>query len=140
MCLEVRAVPLVDKKVSAERLSRVSGLHVKKIKGTFRFSVDGGCSCSLMAEHADWNNPIWALEPQYLDGLASALKLLGDEAGGFTFEAIWLGESDLPETQKKIRLSDLLQEVRSNRVRNKHTYIVGTWPEGSKQREGWPAK
>ena len=61
MCLQVYAVPTIANRVSAERLSRVSGLRVKKVsrpvKGAFWFSRDGGCSCSLMADNADWGGP-----------------------------------------------------------------------------------
>ena len=133
MCLQVYAVPVLGNRVSAERLARVSGLWVKKvnrpIKGAFWFSVDGGCSCSLLADEADWNAPVWALEPKVLEGLAAALELLGDEAGGFTFQALWVG--DQAETEGQIPLAEMLQDVRNDRVRNKHTYRVTTVPAHS---------
>jgi len=128
MCLELYVIPATDNKVSAERLARASGLWAKKvnkpIKGAIRFSRDGGCSCSLLSNEADWDKPIWALEDRVLEGLASALQLLGQEAGGFTLRAIWKGDD--AETESEISLSQMLDEVRSNRVRNRHTYKVRT--------------
>lgn len=126
MCIQIYAVPAVENRVSADRLSRVSGLSVKKVrrpvKGAFSFSRDGGCSCSLLAETADWGEPVWALVPEILDGLAVALQVLGKEAGGFTFLALWMG--DKAETKSEISLSEMLKEVRNNQVKNWHTYIV----------------
>jgi len=57
-----------------------------------------------------------------LEGLAAALELLGKEAGGFTLRAIWIG--DEVETEGRLSLSQMLDEVRGNRVRNRHTYKV----------------
>lgn len=126
MCLELYVIPKTENKVSAERLARASGLWAKKVnkpvKGTIRFSRDGGCSCSLLAEDADWNRPVWALEGTVLEPLAAALQLLGREAGGFTFRAIWMG--DEIETESELSLFQMLDEVRNNRVRNRHTYKV----------------
>lgn len=91
--------------------------------GSLHVSVDGGCSCSLLSAAADWNAPVWALDPKVLDGLARALQLVSDEAGGLTFQAQWLG--DKPETRSHLRLRDLLTDVVNNQVRNKHVYVVG---------------
>ena len=94
--LQLFAIPALDGRVSAQRLSRVSGLRVEKhnrlAKGALVFSRDGGCSCSLMADAADWDAPVWALEPEVLEGLAVALQLLANEASGFTFQALWIGD------------------------------------------------
>ena len=127
MCLQVFAVPATENRVRAERLARVSGLHVVKrhtpLKGAFHFSRDGGCSCSMMTDAADWNAPQWDLEPATLEGLASALTLLADEADGFRFQALWIG--DTPASESRIFLRELLAEIRNNRVKNKHVYLVG---------------
>src|SRR5688572_12017734 len=123
MCLQVFALPAVANKVSAERLSTVSGLRVEKRNGELHISVDGGCSCSLMSDNADWNAPVWALEPQVLDGLARVLRLLAEEAGGFAFQALWIG--DEPMTRSRSPLTEVLSDVQQNQVRNKHVYLVG---------------
>ena len=127
MCLELYAVPATEGHIGAERLARVSGLRVRKHHspgaGAFHFSRDGGCSCSLMTDAADWKAPVWALAPDVLAGLAAALQLLHEEAGGFTFQATWIG--DTPEAQERVALRDVLNDVRENRVKNKFVYVVG---------------
>ena len=127
MCLELYAVPAEHGLVSAQRLSRASGLHVEKVskpvKGAFWFSVDGGCSCSLMAEDADWNEPTWKLQPSVLERLAAAIQLLADEANSFSFQALWAG--DRPKSESRVSVRELLRDVRANAVRNGHVYIVG---------------
>jgi hypothetical protein len=126
MCLEVYAVATTNR-VGDEKLAKVSRLWVKKrnkpTKGAFYFSKDGGCSCSLMAESADWNNPIWDLDPDILDGLTKAIKLLGEESDGFTFQALWIG--DKVESKANISLQGLLTDIKTNKVKNKHIYVVG---------------
>jgi hypothetical protein len=87
------------------------------------FSRNGGCSCSMMADSADWHAPVWALEPETLEGLACALRLLAEEADGFSLQAIWIG--DVPESTSTVSLSELLNDVRGNRIKNKHVYLVG---------------
>lgn len=127
MCLELYAVPAVAERVSAERLERVSGLRVRKqrrpVDGALHFSRDGGCSCSLMADDADWNASEWALEPSILTGLAAAIQVIYDEAGGFTLQAVWIG--DEPNARERVALRDVLKDVRANRVKNKFVYVVG---------------
>jgi hypothetical protein len=92
MCLEVFAIPAQENRVSAQRLSEVSGLRVEKLKGAHKgalgFSREGGCSCSLMSDDADWNRPVWDFEPEILEPLAKALQTLGEESGGFSLQAI----------------------------------------------------
>jgi hypothetical protein len=77
-----------------------------------------------MSEDADWNAPVWSLDPAVLEGLAQALRLLNDESGGFSFQALWIG--DEPETRTRVPLRVLLADVANNRIRNKHVYIVGS--------------
>jgi len=112
--------------VSAQRLTKLSGLRIEKLnkpfKGALWFSRDGGCSCSLLSDNADWNEPVWDLEPEILEPLAKALEVLGEEAGGFTFQAIWAG--DKAETSSESTLPEILQEIRNNQIKNKHVYKV----------------
>ncbi|HSP13126.1 MAG TPA: hypothetical protein VLV78_00055 [Thermoanaerobaculia bacterium] len=95
----------------------------RPIKGALHFSRDGGCSCSLMADGADWTEPTWALEPEVLPGIAAALEVLAAEADGFSLRATWIGE--VPETTRHHKLRQVLEDVRHNRVRNRHVYLVG---------------
>ena len=127
MCLQVFMVPALPNRISAARLSEASGLRVEKhprpVPGSLHVSVDGGCSCSLMSDNADWSAPIWALDPRVLEGLARALRMLNDEVGGFTFQASWI--NDEPETRSHVQLRELLKDVLNNQVKNKHLYLVG---------------
>jgi len=52
-----------------------------------------------------------------------SLQLLHEEAGGFTFQATWIGET--PEARERVALRDVLNDVRENRVKNKFVYVVG---------------
>jgi hypothetical protein len=76
-----------------------------------------------MGDGADWNASIWVLDSKVLEGLARALRLLSDEAGGFTFQALWIG--DELETRSRVQLREVVADVTNNQVRNKHVYIVG---------------
>jgi hypothetical protein len=127
MCLELLAIPTEQGRMSAESLSKLSGLTVTRtsrpVSGAFLFSREPGCSCSLLSDDADWNNPTWALEPDVLEGLAKAVEAIADQAKGLTFQAIWIGER--PATRSRVQLKQLLRDIRGNAVRNKHVYVVG---------------
>ena len=64
MCLEIIAVisPTSTTRVSADRLSKISGLAVSATKrkgmSALHFSVSGGCSCEFLSDDSDWNNPM----------------------------------------------------------------------------------
>ena len=123
MCLQAKAVPNIPNKVSARRLSEASGLRVTKAGEELWFSETPGCSCSLLTDHADFSASTWNFRADLLDNLATAFAVLGKEASGFTFEALWAG--DEIESEGKTSLRDFLKDVRSNNVRNGHRYIVG---------------
>jgi hypothetical protein len=125
--LELVAIPAETGKVGAQTLAEVSGLSVSKsnrpLKGGFQFSRTRGCSCSLLADKADWSHPVWVLAPDVLEGLARAVELIADRAKGVRLQAIWIG--DVPETQEWVPLKELLRAIRGNAIRNKHAYLVG---------------
>ena len=127
MCLQLFVVLGEKNRVSAERLANVSGLRVEKlkvpVKGALWFSVDGGCSCSLMAGNADWNDAIWKLNPAVLPGLAAAVDLLIKEVKSFTFQAYWAG--DKPKKEIRVAGRDLLRDIRNNAIRNGERYAIG---------------
>ena len=128
MCLELVVVPNESDAVSARALSEISGLSVTKglpqMASAFHFAREPGCSCSLLSDDADWNSPTWILDPGVLEGLASAVELVAARAKGLTFEALWIGDS--AETSERVPLKRLLRDIRSNAIKNKHRYLVGT--------------
>jgi hypothetical protein len=124
MCLELVAIPAEPNQVSAQALADASGLTVTKSpKNIFHFSREPGCSCSLLSDDADWSHPIWAMDPEVLDGLAKAVELIADRAHGLRFQALWIGEA--ADTQDRLPLGQLLRDIRGNAIRNKHVYLVG---------------
>jgi hypothetical protein len=128
MCIEVFAVAAEAGKVSARRLSAISGLVVTKknrpVKDALHFSRKPGCSCSLLSDTADWGRDTWALEPEVVEGLAAALSAIHEEAGGLSFQALWIG--DKVATEECVPLKELLRDVRANKVKNRHVYRAGT--------------
>jgi hypothetical protein len=127
MCLDVRAVPQTPNKVSADRLSKVSGLHVRKLKENgqafFWFTRAGGCSCALMPDGANPTVSGLLLEEDVLEGLAKGLELLAKEAGGVTFEAVW--PNDDSSSESRVTRSEMLASVRENRLRTNHSTSLG---------------
>jgi len=130
MCLEIIAeiAPDAPARVSAERLSEVSGLTVRKTRrpprGALHFSQLPGCSCDLMSDSADWNAEAWDLTPRALAGLEQAVMVLIRDARRFTFLAHWLG-GDEPPTVAAVSGRELLRDIRENRVRNNVLYKIG---------------
>lgn len=129
MCLEIVAQISSDSKgrVSAHRLSEVSRLRVSGMKfrgeSALHFSVGGGCSCEFLSDSAEFESPVWSLNPEHLDALAEAISLLGSEARPFSFLAHWLDGEPTKETSE-VNLRGLIKDIENNRVRNNVLYIV----------------
>ena|SRR5687767_8389446 len=123
MCLQMTALPNLAGRVSARRLAEVSGLAVSKHQDHLWFADQPGCSCSLLTDHAEFSADTWDLRPEVVEPLALAFQLLGKEASGFRFQALWAG--DQVESTARITLREFLAEVRANKVRNAHEYVVG---------------
>lgn len=129
MCLEIIAqiLPEAKGRVSARRLSEVSRLRVSRVKfrgdSALHLSVGGGCSCDFLSDAAEFDSPVWALNPVHLPQLAEAISLLGAEARPFTFLAHWL-DGEAPAETPRVKLSVLINDIRDNRVRNNVLYLV----------------
>ena len=129
MCLEIIAqiLPEAKGRVSARRLSEFSRLHVASMKSrgapALHFSISGGCSCEFLSDNAEFESPIWSLNPEHLPALAEAVSLLGSEAKPFSFLAHWLaGES--PKGTSEVRLPALIRDIKNNQVRKNVLYLV----------------
>ena len=129
MCLEIiaRILPEAKVRVSARRLSEVSRLRVSSTKhrgeSALHFSVNGGCSCGFLSDSAEFDSPVWSLNPAHLPALAEAVSLLGSEARPFTFLAHWL-DGERPQETCRVRPSALIKDIRLNQVRNNVVYFV----------------
>lgn len=127
MCLDITATIAPDAKarISAKRLSGLSGLHVAscKIDGlpALHFSVTGGCSCEFLSDNAEFESETWTLDPDHLPALAQALSILAKETRRFSFVARWLN-GERPRRTEKIRGAQLVKLVTENRVGNNVLY------------------
>jgi len=129
MCLYLVAeiFPDAPAKVSARRLSEVSGLRIKKLKSAekevLHFSTDGSCSCGFLAEDFKIAAPVWKLNDVYVPALVTAIELLSNVTKHFMLTCNWLGE-DFEETEVNVKLEELVQEIMSNGIRNSVSYFV----------------
>jgi hypothetical protein len=127
MCLEITATIAPDAKarISAKRLSELSGLRVAsfKIDGlpALHFSVTGGCSCDFLSDDAEFESETWTLASDHLPALALAVSILAKETGRFSFVARWLN-GERPRRTEKIRSAKLVKLVAENRVGNNVLY------------------
>ncbi len=129
MCLELILRPAPGREgASPRRLSEATGLRIIKICDlggqALHFSVSGGCSCEFLAEDADWNDDVWALEEEHLPALAEAVALYGEKNRHFEFLAHWL-DGEAPRARKQIGLKGLVSAIAANKVENNVVYQVG---------------
>ena len=125
MCLFLFAVPDEPGRVGARHLAEATGLQVRKEQSppdSLWFSRESGCACSMLTDDADFSDEFWAFDEEVLPALAKAVEILGRRAGRFTFQAIWAGDD--PEAESDVGLRELIQAVRTNRIRNAHVYRV----------------
>jgi len=130
MCLKVIATisPSSQKRVSARRLSKVTGLSISSIKRegkpSLHFTVSGGCSCEFLAENYNSTDPVWNLAPAHLSRLADAVEFLGKNTDGFSFLVDWLN-GDIEQTESDLTLEDLMKRIMDNNIGNNVLYHVG---------------
>lgn len=130
MCLEMTASIAADAKgrVSAERLSQITGLSVSSGKADGRpvlhFAVTGGCSCEFLSDDAEFECETWALSAPHLPALSEAVSLLHLECDKFSFIAHWLGGQPPARTQN-ISGAALAKLMVNNELGNNIVYVVG---------------
>lgn len=130
MCLEIIATfsPSSKTRVSAERLSSVSGLVISSLKkdgkASLHFSVSGDCSCEFLGEGYSPADALWVLTPAHLPKLAEAVEFLGKNSSGFSLLVHWLN-GETPQTENDTALKDLIKAIRDNRIGNNVLYHVG---------------
>lgn len=130
MCLEVIATVSPDAKgrISPERLSQITGLHVSRRKFSgepaLHFAVTGGCSCEFLSDDADFEGETWNLAPAHLPALAQAISALGKECKAFSFLVHWLN-GERPRQTQEISASALGKLIQQNKIGNNVFYVVG---------------
>jgi len=84
---------------------------------------DGGCGCSFLADSADWDAPTWDMIPDTLPRLASTLRAIRQHTtAGFSFDALWIGES--PAEERRTSFDELLRLVEQSRLGTKTRYLI----------------
>lgn len=84
---------------------------------------DGGCGCSFLADSADWDAPTWDMLPDTLPRLASALRAIRQHTtAGFSFDALWIGES--PAEERRTTFDELIRLVEQSRLGTKTRYLI----------------
>jgi hypothetical protein len=76
---------------------------------------EGGCGCSFLAETANWDAPTWDMIPSTLPRLAGTLRTIRQQTScGFSFEALWIGES--PDEERHVTIDELAALVEGSKV------------------------
>jgi hypothetical protein len=93
MCLEITlsiSAPTTGNS-DAAALSSLSGLHIRETRndlGTcLHISSNGGCSCDLLDEAADFGDAYWPLDAAAAGRLADAVASAGALSQGIVFQA-----------------------------------------------------
>ena len=84
---------------------------------------EGGCGCSFLADSADWGAPTWDMIPSTLPRLAGILRTMREHTSdGFSFEALWVGES--PWHERPITIEELACLAQQSKLGTKTRYWV----------------
>ena len=84
---------------------------------------EGGCGCSFLADSADWNAPTWDMIPASLPRLARILRAFRQHtSSGFSFEALWIGES--PTEERHVTIEELARFAEESKLGTKTKYLV----------------
>lgn len=90
-------------------------LHVSEVRQ--------GCACSLLTDNADWNSLYWDMIPEFLPDLTQLLKSLRKNTkSGFSFQALWVGET--PSEHVKISIDELAQVIENGKIGTKIKYLI----------------
>lgn len=83
----------------------------------------GGCSCSLLADDADWNAPSWSIRPDVVGRLAATLEILARRGpAGLVVQAMWAGEA--PTETVVVTPHELAEAVKAGRLGTHTQYTV----------------
>lgn len=122
------SVSVLDAEGSAveRKLSGVGPLRLSPRWGErlhLDISEDGTCGCSMMDDNDGTDPDIQRIRPDLLEPLvATVTELAKVLPGSFAFTAMWIG--DKTRETREVRLSELLELIRRNRLRATTTYAV----------------
>jgi hypothetical protein len=79
-------------RIDVQHASKWSWARERPVLATL--TEDGGCSCSLLADDADWNAATWALRPDAVAAVVATLRILLEHGPAtLRISALWAGES-----------------------------------------------
>lgn len=106
------------------RTGRLPILLGRPPRGEFMIpGPEGGCGCSFLTDQADWNAPTWDMLPSARAALAETLRTLRRHTThGFSFEAIWTGDS--PTEDCNVSIQALAGLAAQNEIGTKVRYLV----------------
>ena len=103
-----------------------SGLRLvtnKKNSSYILSDPEGGCSCGILSDDADWSDQIWKLKTEYLQDFANSINhIFSSRVTALKLSALWQG--DLIKEEYHIHQNDLIAAIQSNQVRNFTEYTV----------------
>ena len=84
---------------------------------------EGGCGCSFLIDNADWNAPTWDMIPDTLPRLVNILRAIRQHTtAGFSFDALWIGES--PAEERHTTFDELIHLVEQSTLHTKTRYLI----------------
>lgn len=90
-----------------------------------KITEDGSCSCSLLADDADWNAATWALRADVVPAVVATLEsLLSVGPSVVRISALWAGHK--PEHVRDISAKNFIESVSNEGLGTKTTYVVAT--------------
>ena len=88
-----------------------------------KVTEDGACSCSLLADDADWNAATWALRADVVPKAVATLRTLIEQGPAtLRVSALWLG--DRPEQVEHVDANQFLSRISGHGLGTKTEYVV----------------
>lgn len=137
MCLFIRiqadGIPrqqagTVTKRAAEAGGVRLEALRPPKSEAGARFSLGRDCACALLAKEDAWSERFYRLDPYQTAAFEKTLAVIREASGGrsFTVSAVWSDGGRVPDPHgvRRVRIDDLLRDVRQGRIANGIAYLV----------------
>lgn len=84
---------------------------------------EGGCGCSFLSDDANWTAATWNMDPAAVPRLAGILQEIRRQTTtGFTFEALWIGETATEE--RPVTIDELVRLAEVSQIGTRTSYRV----------------